>query len=142
MDLNNFCFIVFKFGGYWSAASDKSRVIATCKYRGCPWRMHASLCPDDHSFEVRKLYSTHLCPGVNQAGQKQATTSWVAHEIKDIVKKNLDITPKDINNNLETTFGLYKMAYDGAISTHSGKELWTIISNGELICYHIITVKG
>ncbi|PKU59816.1 hypothetical protein MA16_Dca027652 [Dendrobium catenatum] len=87
-------------------ASDKSRVIATCAYRSCPWRVRASLCPDGHSFEVRKVYSTHSCPGVNRAGNKQATISWVANEIKDVVKKNPDITPKDISNNLETTYGL------------------------------------
>ncbi|XP_020695423.2 uncharacterized protein LOC110108909 [Dendrobium catenatum] len=87
-------------------ASDKSRVIATCTYRGCPWRIRASLCSDGHSFEVRKLLSTHLCPGVNRAGNKQATSSWIAHEIQDIVKRNPDVTPKDIGNNLETTFGL------------------------------------
>ncbi|KAL0913410.1 hypothetical protein M5K25_016871 [Dendrobium thyrsiflorum] len=62
-------------------ASDKSRVIAICTYRGCPWRIRASLCSDGHSFEI-------------------------AHEIKDLVKGNPDITPKDISNNLETTFGL------------------------------------
>ncbi|KAI0518929.1 hypothetical protein KFK09_006366 [Dendrobium nobile] len=87
-------------------ASDKSRVIVTCAYRGCPWRIRASLCHDGHSFEVRKIESSHLCPGVNRAGNKQATTSWVAHEIMDIVKRNPDITPKDISNNLEATYGL------------------------------------
>ncbi|PKU61943.1 hypothetical protein MA16_Dca023140 [Dendrobium catenatum] len=87
-------------------ASDKSRVIATCSYRGCPWRIRASLCSDGHSFEVKKLHPTHLCPGVNRAGNKQATTSWVAQEIQDIVKRNPDITPKDISNNLESTYGL------------------------------------
>ncbi|XP_020676059.1 uncharacterized protein LOC110095035 [Dendrobium catenatum] len=87
-------------------ASDKSRVIATCTYRGCPWRIRASLCSDGHSFEVKKLHAIHLCPGVNRAGNKQATSAWIAHEIKDIVKRNPDITPKDIGNNLETTFGV------------------------------------
>ncbi|KAI0492834.1 hypothetical protein KFK09_027110 [Dendrobium nobile] len=87
-------------------AIDKSRVIAICTFRGCPWRIRASICSDGHSFEVRKLISTHLCPGVNRAGNKQATSSWIAHEIKDIVKKNPDVTPKDIGNNLETVFCL------------------------------------
>ncbi|PKU87576.1 hypothetical protein MA16_Dca025881 [Dendrobium catenatum] len=87
-------------------ASDKSRVIATCTYHGCPWRIHASLCSDGHSFEVRNLQGSHLCPGVNRAGNKQATATWIAHEIKDLVKRNPDITPKDISNNLETTFAL------------------------------------
>ncbi|KAI0513643.1 hypothetical protein KFK09_009673 [Dendrobium nobile] len=87
-------------------ASDTSRVIAICTYRGCPWRIRASVCSDGHSFEVRKLNPTHLCPGVTRAGNKQASTSWIAQEIKDIVKRNLEITPKDIANNLETSFGL------------------------------------
>ncbi|PKU62599.1 hypothetical protein MA16_Dca028603 [Dendrobium catenatum] len=87
-------------------ASDKTRVIATCSYRGCPWRIRASLCSDGHSFEVKKLHPTHLCPGVNRAGNKQATTSWVAQEIQEIVKRNPDITPKNISNTLETTYGL------------------------------------
>ncbi|PKU72866.1 hypothetical protein MA16_Dca013660 [Dendrobium catenatum] len=87
-------------------ASDKSRIIISCAYRGCAWRVRASLCHDGHSFEVRKLETSHLCPGVNRAGKKQATTTWVAHEIKDIVKKNPEITPKEISNNLETSYGL------------------------------------
>ncbi|KAL0916752.1 hypothetical protein M5K25_014287 [Dendrobium thyrsiflorum] len=92
--------------GFKIKASDKSRVIATCSYRGCPWRIRASLCSDGHSFEVRKLQASHLCPGVNRAGNKQATITWIANEIKDLVKRNPDITPKDISNNLETTYGL------------------------------------
>ncbi|PKU77869.1 hypothetical protein MA16_Dca005701 [Dendrobium catenatum] len=34
-------------------ASDKTLVIATWSYRGCPWRIRASLCSDGHSFEVK-----------------------------------------------------------------------------------------
>ncbi|KAL0907560.1 hypothetical protein M5K25_021976 [Dendrobium thyrsiflorum] len=49
--------------GFKIKASDKSRVIATCSYRGCPWRIRASLCSDGHSFEVRKLQASYLCPG-------------------------------------------------------------------------------
>ncbi|KAI0493727.1 hypothetical protein KFK09_023851 [Dendrobium nobile] len=78
-------------------ASDKTRVIATCSYR------------------VKKLHPTHLCPGVNRAGNKQATTSWVAQEIQDIVKRNSDITPKDISNTLETTYGLTRDQMFGSI---------------------------
>ncbi|XP_020686376.1 uncharacterized protein LOC110102389 [Dendrobium catenatum] len=58
-------------------ASDKYRVIVICTYRG-----------------------------VNRAGNKQASTSWIAQEIKDLVKRNPDITPKDISNNLETAFNV------------------------------------
>ncbi|PKU59794.1 hypothetical protein MA16_Dca027982 [Dendrobium catenatum] len=68
-------------------SSDKSRVIATCSYRGCPWRIRALLCYDVYSFEVKKLHPTHLCPWVNRDGNKQATISWFAQEIQDIVKK-------------------------------------------------------
>ncbi|PKU66878.1 hypothetical protein MA16_Dca021560 [Dendrobium catenatum] len=70
-------------------ASDKTRVIATCSYRGCPWRIRASLCSDGHSFEVKKLHPTHLCPGVNRAGNKQATISWVAQEIQESDKMKM-----------------------------------------------------
>ncbi|PKU82943.1 hypothetical protein MA16_Dca021827 [Dendrobium catenatum] len=51
-------------------ASDKSRVIATCSYHGCPWRIRALLCSDGYSFEVKKLNPTHLCHGVNIIGNK------------------------------------------------------------------------
>ncbi|KAI0502207.1 hypothetical protein KFK09_017154 [Dendrobium nobile] len=61
--------------------SNKSRVIATCTYHGCLWRIRASLCSYGHSFEVKKLHSTHICPGVNRARNKQKTTCCVAHEI-------------------------------------------------------------
>ncbi|KAL0924149.1 hypothetical protein M5K25_004957 [Dendrobium thyrsiflorum] len=36
-------------------ASDKSRVIATCTYLGCPWRIHASLCSDGLTAELSCL---------------------------------------------------------------------------------------
>ncbi|KAL0908836.1 hypothetical protein M5K25_023345 [Dendrobium thyrsiflorum] len=38
-------------------ASDKSRVIATCTYRGCPWRIRASLCLDGHFFEGERNFN-------------------------------------------------------------------------------------
>ncbi|KAL0927566.1 hypothetical protein M5K25_001749 [Dendrobium thyrsiflorum] len=60
-------------------ASDKKRVIATCSYQGCKWRIRASLCDDAQSFEVRRLDGEHTCP---------------------------DIPPKEINNNLEKEYGL------------------------------------
>ncbi|KAI0498686.1 hypothetical protein KFK09_019576 [Dendrobium nobile] len=87
-------------------ASDKTRVIATCAYQGCKWRIRASLCEDDQSFEVRRLEGDHTCPGTNRAGNRLATSTWVANEIQDIVKRNPDIHPKEINNNLEKEYGL------------------------------------
>ncbi|XP_020676180.1 uncharacterized protein LOC114578331 [Dendrobium catenatum] len=87
-------------------ASDKTRVIATCSYEGCEWRIRASLCEDTQTFEIRRVYGVHTCPGINRAGNKLATTAWVANEIEDIVKRNPDIPPKDINNNLEKDYGL------------------------------------
>ncbi|KAI0510678.1 hypothetical protein KFK09_011287 [Dendrobium nobile] len=87
-------------------ASDKSRVNAIYTYQGCPWRIRASVCSGGVSFEVRKINSTHLCPGVNRAGNKQASTSWIAYEIKDLMKRNPDIAPKDISNNLEPAFNV------------------------------------
>ncbi|PKU74349.1 hypothetical protein MA16_Dca003552 [Dendrobium catenatum] len=87
-------------------ASDKTRVIARCSYEGCEWRIRASLCEDTQTFEIRRVYGVHTCPGINRAGNKLATTAWVANEIEDIVKRNPDIPPKDINNNLEKDYGL------------------------------------
>ncbi|KAI0522716.1 hypothetical protein KFK09_005101 [Dendrobium nobile] len=87
-------------------ASDKTRVIATCAYQGCKWRIRTSICEDDKSFEVRRLEGDHTCPGINRAGNRLATSTWVANEIQDIVKRNPDIPPKEINNNLEKEYGL------------------------------------
>lgn len=66
----------------------------------------AILCKVDKLFEVRKLESTHLCPGVSRTRNRQATTSRVAQQIIEIVRKNSDIPPKQINNNLENIYGL------------------------------------
>ncbi|XP_020672346.1 uncharacterized protein LOC110092226 [Dendrobium catenatum] len=92
--------------GIMIKASDKTRVIATCSYEGCKWRIRASLCEDIQTFEIRRVYGVHTCPGINRVGNKLATTAWVANEIEDIVNRNIDIPPKDINNNLEKDYGL------------------------------------
>lgn len=40
-----------------------------------------------NSFEVRKVHASHLCHSVNKARNKQSITTWVGHQIKDIIKK-------------------------------------------------------
>ncbi|XP_020704049.1 uncharacterized protein LOC110115217 [Dendrobium catenatum] len=87
-------------------ASDKKRVIATCSYQSCQWRIRASLCEDAQTFEVRRVDGVHTCPGINRAGNRLATSAWVAKEIQEMVKRNPDVPPKDINSNLEKEYGL------------------------------------
>ncbi|KAI0496549.1 hypothetical protein KFK09_022869 [Dendrobium nobile] len=86
--------------------SDKKRVIATCSYQSCQWRIRASLCEDAQTFEVRRVDGVHTCPGINRAGNRLATSAWVAKEIQEMVKRNPDVPPKDINSNLEKEYGL------------------------------------
>ncbi|PKU85654.1 hypothetical protein MA16_Dca003395 [Dendrobium catenatum] len=165
-------------------ASDKKRVIATCSYQGCEWRIRASLCEDTQSFQVRRLDGVHTCPGINRAGNRLATSAWVANEIQEMVKRYPDIPPKEINSSLEKEYGLslpymklwrareeardalfgsvddnykwvptlatellhmhiitadlsyclwcrYKLAYEGAIFTLPGKDLWQVAENTE-----------
>ncbi|KAL0921330.1 hypothetical protein M5K25_008392 [Dendrobium thyrsiflorum] len=87
-------------------ASDKKRVIAACSYQGCQWRIRASLCEDTQSFQVRRVDGEHTCPGINRAGNRLATASWVANKIQEMVKRCPDIPPKEINSGLEKEFGL------------------------------------
>ncbi|PKU74228.1 hypothetical protein MA16_Dca021632 [Dendrobium catenatum] len=87
-------------------ASDKKRVIATCSYQGCQWRIQASLCEDSQSFQVRRVDGEHTCPGINRAGNRLATSAWVANQIQEMVKRYPDISPKEINSGLEKEFGL------------------------------------
>ncbi|XP_020677539.1 uncharacterized protein LOC110096108 [Dendrobium catenatum] len=87
-------------------ASDKKRVIVTCSYQSCQWRIRASLCEDAQTFEVRRVDGVHTCPGINRAGNRLATSAWVAKEIQEMVKRNPDVPPKDINSNLEKEYGL------------------------------------
>ncbi|PKU63310.1 hypothetical protein MA16_Dca013354 [Dendrobium catenatum] len=87
-------------------ASDKKRVIATCSYQTCQWRIRASLCEDTQSFQIRRVDGVHTCPGVNRAGNRLATSAWVANEIQDLVKRHPDIPPKEIKSNLEKEYGL------------------------------------
>ncbi|KAI0495495.1 hypothetical protein KFK09_021796 [Dendrobium nobile] len=69
-------------------ASDKKRVIATCSY------------------QVRRVDGEHTCPGINRAGNRLATSAWVANQIQEMVKRYPDISPKEINSGLEKEFGL------------------------------------
>ncbi|KAI0503818.1 hypothetical protein KFK09_014761 [Dendrobium nobile] len=71
-------------------ASDKKRVIATYT----------------QSFQIRRVDGVHTCPGVNRAGNRLATSAWVANEIQDLVKRHPDIPPKEIKSNLEKEYGL------------------------------------
>lgn len=42
--------------------SDKTRVLATFGHQACPWRVHASLYSNDHSFEVMQIHIAYICP--------------------------------------------------------------------------------
>ncbi|KAI0513721.1 hypothetical protein KFK09_009751 [Dendrobium nobile] len=124
-------------------ASDKKRVIATCSYQGYNWRIRASLCEDAHTFQVRRLDGVHTCPDINRAGNKLASSAWVANEIEEIVKRNPDIPPKDINNNLEKEYGLSlpymklwrsrKQALDNIFGSIDDNYKWVSTLQAELV---------
>ncbi|KAI0488264.1 hypothetical protein KFK09_028091 [Dendrobium nobile] len=88
---------------------------------------------------IRKINSTHLCPRVNRARNKQASTSWIAHEIKDLVKRNPDIAPKDISNNLETTFNvdIEHVAFISDMEKGLGEAIKLKLAWSAANCYNI-----
>ncbi|WVZ87679.1 hypothetical protein U9M48_034280, partial [Paspalum notatum var. saurae] len=79
--------------------SDKTRFIAKCAYKGCPWRIHASRLHDFRTIQIKVCPADHNCP----------TTKLQV----DWLKKNPNKGAKDAKEKLEEDFGI-KLKYSKA----------------------------
>lgn len=88
--------------------NDSHRVTVKCKAEGCPWRIHASRLSTTQLICIKKMNPSHTCEGSVLATGYQATRSWVASIIKEMLKIFPNYKPKDIllmisNRNMESS---------------------------------------
>ncbi|WVZ84632.1 hypothetical protein U9M48_031641 [Paspalum notatum var. saurae] len=100
----------FEFTG---VRTDKTRFIAKCAHKGCPWRIHASRLHDFKTIQIKVCPADHNCPTTKLKEGKMATQDWVADRLSDWLKKNPNKGAKDAKEKLEADFGI-KLKYNKA----------------------------
>jgi MuDR family transposase len=86
--------------------TEPSRVTATCASRDCNWRIHATIAEDGVTFIVRTLQAKHTCCGDNRSGNKHANKGWIVDIIVDDLRKEGDVSVKELKQRVETKFSI------------------------------------
>ncbi|RWR93317.1 hypothetical protein CKAN_02256200 [Cinnamomum micranthum f. kanehirae] len=87
--------------------NESARVTAKCKANGCPWRVHASRLPKMQRFRLRKINDEHTCGGgVGKDGHPQATNHWIASIVKEKLRVNPQLKPREIAEDISRDYGI------------------------------------
>ncbi|KAL0411300.1 UNVERIFIED_CONTAM: hypothetical protein Slati_3719700 [Sesamum latifolium] len=76
----------------------KSRVTVVCAAEGCSWRVHASPLPDGETFMIKTLEGKHTCVRADKI--KEASASWMANKLIDVLRKNPDMKARGLRNEI------------------------------------------
>ena len=106
--------------------SSKTMYTIVCKGEGCTWRLYASLIDGSSRFRIRTFNSEHTCFGINQAGNKQATTALIASKIAEKLKDQPNYRPVDIVIDIKCELGV-EISYSKALRARNAA---LVLNNG------------
>lgn len=77
--------------GFWNKAlkNERTRVIAKCIVKSCPWRIHASFIVDTVTYMMKTMEETYN--GVGILKKSNATSTWIAQKLSKRLKWDLKI---------------------------------------------------
>ena len=76
--------------------SDKHRFQAECMGGGCEWRIWASECRNEKTFQIRAISKSHNCiPFSFEKGQRTITSFWIASNYTDLLMVQPKITLRE-----------------------------------------------
>ncbi|KAK1431840.1 hypothetical protein QVD17_08555 [Tagetes erecta] len=112
---------------YFLEKSEPTRVTASCIDKECKWRIHASVKQDGITFEVKKLVEPHSCTRSNKGGNKVATQGWIASVVRDKLKSDGYVSPKELqkwvmkNYNVDVSYDKVRRGKEQAYADIYGK---------------------
>ncbi|KAK3212175.1 hypothetical protein Dsin_016881 [Dipteronia sinensis] len=84
--------------------NERDRYTAECEYKGCGWRIHASLVDDRTTFMVKTLEPQHTCQKVHK--NQEANAVCVAKRFKALIEANPDIEVKLLHTEIHRIYGV------------------------------------
>ncbi|KAK1292815.1 hypothetical protein QJS10_CPB17g01211 [Acorus calamus] len=86
--------------------NERCRVTAKCKVGKCNWRIHASVLPDEITFEVKTLNEVHTCTSVNKVGNEMVTSRWLATKMVPILHKTPELGASKLKMEVQNKYNL------------------------------------
>ncbi|XP_012835541.1 PREDICTED: uncharacterized protein LOC105956239 [Erythranthe guttata] len=79
--------------------NERKMVTAHCSVKKCSWRIHASVLPDNVTFQIKTYTDTHNC--VRTSADKEVTAKWMASKLIDVLRSNPDLNLKGIEDEIK-----------------------------------------
>ncbi|XP_037411444.1 uncharacterized protein LOC119274820 isoform X2 [Triticum dicoccoides] len=86
--------------------NETTRVTVKCVADGCTWRLHASESSRNKKFVIKKMTDEHTCGGEGGEGQRRATRQWLTTIIKQKLRENSLLKPKDLVKEIHEEYGV------------------------------------
>ncbi|XP_020191193.1 uncharacterized protein [Aegilops tauschii subsp. strangulata] len=86
--------------------NETTRVTVKCVGDGCTWRLHASESSRSKKFVIKKMTDVHTCGGEGGEGQRRATRQWLTTIIKEKLRVNASLKPKDLVKEIYEEYGV------------------------------------
>uniref|UniRef100_A0A803P500 Transposase MuDR plant domain-containing protein n=1 Tax=Cannabis sativa TaxID=3483 RepID=A0A803P500_CANSA len=101
--------------------------VAGTKADACPWRIHASLSPNERLFIIKTFNNTHTCQCVRT--NRATNSGWIAKKMVGPISRHPDMSLKGMREELKDTWGIEV----------NNKRLWRAraIARGEVEGNHV-----
>ncbi|KAF4364050.1 hypothetical protein F8388_011842 [Cannabis sativa] len=106
---------------------ERIRVTFVCRADACPWRIHASLSPNERLFIIKTFNNTHTCQCVRT--NRAANSGWIAKKMVGPISRHPNMSLKGMREELKDTWGIEV----------NNKRLWRAraIARGEVEGNHV-----
>lgn len=85
---------------------------SSSKKKRCKWRIHASQLQDGKTWQIKKMYEKHTCPGTSKLHQNcMANNHWVRDRVIDILRKEPTIGAAALLKDLEKKYNITSSYY-------------------------------
>nr|POF15907.1 hypothetical protein CFP56_17147 [Quercus suber] len=84
--------------------NDKARVTTHCASDRCPWRIHATITPDEITFRIKTYVSQHTC--IRTSKNSNATSTWIARKVRSKLYAESDLRYSSMQQDLLEKFGV------------------------------------
>ncbi|XP_060967045.1 uncharacterized protein LOC133035197 [Cannabis sativa] len=83
---------------------ERIRVTFVCRADACPWRIHASLSPNERLFIIKTFNNTHTCQCVRT--NRAANSGWIAKKMVGPISRHPNMSLKGMREELKDTWGI------------------------------------
>jgi zinc finger SWIM domain-containing protein 3 len=84
----------------------KTHYEIACKADGCDWHLYTKPVNGANIVSIQKYTAIHKCFGLNPAGNKQATSTFIANKISEKLQQQCRYCPIDIQKDIQRELGV------------------------------------